>query len=80
MAWWAWWIIGGIGAVAFYIIVLMTYLSAKRIEVLQERVDEIDNDLLDVAAGDIPDRLREQIERLRDVQKHSRSGRSQFSN
>lgn len=76
MAWWAWWIIGGIGAVAFYIIVLMTYLSAKRIEVLQERVDEIDNDLLDVAAGDIPDRLREQIERLRDVQKHSRSGRS----
>lgn len=63
MAWWMWWIVGGIGAAALYIIVLITYLSAKRIEVLQERVDQIDSDLFAIVQGERPYRLLDQVER-----------------
>ena len=56
--WWWLWIVGGIVAVVLY-------RMAKHIEELEERVDEIGMDLLDVAYGDIPDRLREQMELIR---------------
>lgn len=52
------WIVGGIVAV-------MLYRMAKRIEELEQRAFEIEMDLLDVANGDIPDRLREQMELIR---------------
>ena len=48
-------IVGGIVAVVLY-------RMAKLIEELEERVDEIEMDLLDVASGDISDRLRKQME------------------
>ena len=55
-----WWIVGGIVTV-----VLMLYRMAKRIEELEERVGEIEMDLLDFAYGNIPDRLRERMELIR---------------
>ena len=53
-----WWIVGGIVAVVLY-------RMAKRIEELEQRAFEIEMDLLDVAYGDIPDRLRERMELIR---------------
>ena len=54
----AWWCVGGIVAV-------MLYRMAKRIEELEQRAFEIEMDLLDVAYGDTPDRLRERMELIR---------------
>ena len=51
-------IVGGIVAV-------MLYRMAKRIEELEQHAFEIEMDLLDVAYGDIPDRLREQMELIK---------------
>ena len=56
--WWRLCIVGGIVAV-------MLYRMAKRIEELEQRAFEIEMDLLDVAYGDIPDRLREQMELIK---------------
>ena len=53
--WWWLCIVGGIVAVVLY-------RMAKLIEELEERVDENEMDLLDVASGDISDRLRKQME------------------
>ena len=44
------------------IVAVVLYRMAKLIEELEERVDEIEMDLLDVASGDISDRLRKQME------------------
>ncbi len=61
MAWL--WISGGIGGVALYFLIVMVYLSAKRIEVLQERVDQIDLDLIGIVHGERPYRLLDEAER-----------------
>ena len=47
------------------IVAVMLYRMAKRIEELEYRAFEIEMDLLDVAHGDIPDRLRERMELIR---------------
>ena len=52
------WIVGGIVA-------LVLYRMVKRIEELEQRAFEIEMDLLDLAYGDIPDRLRERMELIR---------------
>ena len=56
--WWRLCIVGGIVAV-------VVYRMARRIEKLEQRAFEIEMDLLDVAYGDIPDRLREQMELIK---------------
>ena len=56
--WWRLCIVGGIVAV-------VVYRMARRIEKLEQRAFEIEMDLLDVAYGDIPDRLRERMELIR---------------
>ena len=66
-----WWIVGGIVAV-----VLMLYRMAKRIEELEQRVFEIEMDLLDVAYGDMPDRLRERMELIRAGDERRRARRA----
>ena len=66
--WWSLWIVGGIVAVVLY-------RMAKVIEELEERVDEIQMDLLDVASGDISDRLREQMELIRAYEERRRVAR-----
>ena len=47
------------------IVAVVVYLMARRIEKLEQRAFEIEMDLLDVAYGDIPDRLREQMELIK---------------
>ena len=47
------------------IVAVMLYRMAKRIEELEQCAFEIEMDLLDVAYGDIPDRLREQMELIK---------------
>ena len=66
--WWWLCIVGGIVAVVLY-------RMAKVIDELEERVDEIQMDLLDVAFGDIPDRLREQMELIRADEERRRVAR-----
>ena len=62
--WWRLCIVGGIVAVSG-IVAVVVYRMAKRIEELEQRAFEIEMDLLDVAYGDIPDRLRERMELIR---------------
>ena len=57
------------------IVAVVLYRVAKLIEELEERVDEIERDLLDVASGDISDRLREQMELIRADEERRRVAR-----
>ena len=66
--WWGLCIVGGIVAVVLY-------RMAKLIEKLEERVGEIEMDLLDVASGDISDRLRKQMELVSAAEERRRAAR-----
>ncbi len=66
--WWGLCIVGGIVAVVLY-------RMAKLIEKLEERVGEIEMDLLDVASGDISDRLRKQMELISAAGERRRAAR-----
>ena len=48
----------GVGLYGFHV-------ADKRIEELQDRVSQLEIDLLSVAMGDIPDKYHEAMERLR---------------
>ena len=58
-----------------YMVVAIGYLLGKEIEALQQRVAQLEADLLGVIAGDIPDRYLDAMERLREMRERSRSGR-----
>ena len=66
--WWGLCIVGGSVAVVLYRV-------AKLTEELEERVGEIEMDLLDVAYGDTPDRLRERMELIRAAEERRRAAR-----
>ena len=55
---WIWLVVVGVGLYGFH-------AADKRIEGLQDRVSQLESDLLGVVAGDIPDKYHEAMERLR---------------
>ncbi len=54
---WTWLVVVGVGLYGAHVV-------DKRIEGLEDRVSELESDLLGVVAGDIPDKYHEAIERL----------------
>ena len=55
---WIWLVVVVVGLYGFHV-------ADKRIEGLQDRVSQLETDLLSVAMGDIPDKYHEAMERLR---------------